>query len=440
MNQGDFILQMQPSPRSQLEVITGESNPDQSQRRGGVTRLTVDVPSARASGETRPPRWRTPEFFFYYVVFLAVVPWMVYSPIQLSASASFSALASYHPDALSYSETHPNYNLYHHRLAKGWFPGTEIVSVYFLCLDLFRAVMLYMVAWSRSSALLRISKSRPVMLHRNRIQFSSIWSLYIHTIDTSHDAQIGSLTDTLSQDNSDGQYRSFRLNLPALGVLMAAFFALKYAYMRPVLRGSAPADNLHRIPFYILVSLLMLTILHGASILKVLFILAMNYVLGKMTGGTRLAIPATWLFNGGVLLANKWYEGYAFGNLHPGFEFLVSRRHLVLLWPNHGPDDLNRMVGVASTRVGMLASTSPCYAWSHLALIITGLVPGPVLQMYDTDSLARVRRIQRLHCNCSQVKQWVTRSARQCSTHSQRTPSATILRMFSTLRCILQGP
>ena len=153
MNQGDFTLQMQPSPCSQLEVITGESNPDQSQRRGGVTRLTVDVPSARASGETRPPRWRSPEFFFYYVVFLVVVPWMVYSPIQLSASASFSALASYRPDAVSYSETHPNYILYRHRLAKGWFPGTEIVSVHFLCLGLFRAVILDMVAWSIALAL-----------------------------------------------------------------------------------------------------------------------------------------------------------------------------------------------------------------------------------------------------------------------------------------------
>lgn len=159
---------------------------------------------------------------------------------------------------------------------------------------------------------------------------------------------------------------------------MAAFFAFKYAYMRPVLRGSTPADNLHRIPFYILFSLLMLTILHGASILKVLLILAVNYVLCKVTGGTRLAIPATWLFNGGVLLANKWYEGYAFADVHPGFEFLVSRRHLVLLFHYHSPDDLDRMGGVASTRVGMLASTSPCYASSHSALTITGHVPGPV--------------------------------------------------------------
>jgi hypothetical protein len=74
----------------------------------------------------------------------------------------------------------------------------------------------------------------------------------------------------------------------------------------------------------------MLVVLHGASILKVLFISSVNYALAKVTGGTRLAIPTTWLFNAGVLLANKWYEGYTFGALHPGFAFLVSPR-LVLL-------------------------------------------------------------------------------------------------------------
>ena len=104
---------------------------------------------------------------------------------------------------------------------------------------------------------------------------------------------------------------------------MAAFFALKYAYMRPVLRVSAPTDNLHRLPFYVLLSLLMLTILHGASILKVVCILSINYVIAKATGGTRFAIPATWIFNGGVLLANQWYEGYTFATLHSGLAFLV---------------------------------------------------------------------------------------------------------------------
>ena len=87
MSAGDFLLQMPPTPRSQLEVITGESD-SQPQRRGGITRLTVDVPSARRTvGETRPSRWRTPEFFVYYAIFITAVPWMIYVPIQLSSSA-----------------------------------------------------------------------------------------------------------------------------------------------------------------------------------------------------------------------------------------------------------------------------------------------------------------------------------------------------------------
>jgi hypothetical protein len=149
-----------------------------------------------------------------------------------------------------------------------------------------------------------------------------------------YNVRIHGLANTALQDNSDAQYRSFRFNLPALGALMAAFFALKYAYMRPFLRISAPADNLYRLPFYILFSLLMLSILHGTSIVKVLCILSLNYLIARATGGTRFAIPATWLFNASVLVANEWYEGYTFGTLHSGLAFLVrptSAVSLVLL-------------------------------------------------------------------------------------------------------------
>lgn len=95
MSAGDFVLQMPPqSSPSQLEVITGENDPHTSSRRGGIIRLTVDVPSARhASGEPRPSRWRTPEFFLYYAIFLTAVPWMIYVPVQLSSSAYYSDLS-----------------------------------------------------------------------------------------------------------------------------------------------------------------------------------------------------------------------------------------------------------------------------------------------------------------------------------------------------------
>lgn len=94
MSVGDFVLQMPPQgPRSQLEVITGETDPHTSPRRGGITRLTVDVPSARYTpGEPRPSRWRTPEFLLYYAVIATAVPWMIYVPVQFSSSAYYFAV------------------------------------------------------------------------------------------------------------------------------------------------------------------------------------------------------------------------------------------------------------------------------------------------------------------------------------------------------------
>ncbi|KAH9070808.1 hypothetical protein EDB83DRAFT_2368449 [Lactarius deliciosus] len=73
-------------------------------------------------------------------------------------------------------------------------------------------------------------------------------------------------------------------------------------------------------------------ILHSASIIKVLIILSANYGLAKATGGTRFAVPVTWLFNGGVLLANEWCGGYAFASLHSGFTFLDSWRGVYPRW------------------------------------------------------------------------------------------------------------
>ncbi|KAH9065395.1 hypothetical protein EDB87DRAFT_1679872 [Lactarius vividus] len=74
---------MLAGPRSQLEIITGEGNPDKSQRRGGIVRLTVDAPSAHAAGKPQPPRWRTYEYFLYYFIFIVAFSWMVYIPIEV---------------------------------------------------------------------------------------------------------------------------------------------------------------------------------------------------------------------------------------------------------------------------------------------------------------------------------------------------------------------
>ncbi|KAI6099795.1 MBOAT, membrane-bound O-acyltransferase family-domain-containing protein [Pisolithus sp. B1] len=71
----------------------------------GIASLTVSIPSSKKykqpDGPSPPPRWKTPEFIFYYIVFVVVVPLMVWVPIRLS------------------SPTNANYPLFRHQL-KTW--------------------------------------------------------------------------------------------------------------------------------------------------------------------------------------------------------------------------------------------------------------------------------------------------------------------------------
>lgn len=112
MSVGDTIIDMPTDLRNdddatttsmELEPLQGSSsthtgnaadlhaNNGVKPSRRGILRLTVDVPvqSPSKPGSTRPaPRWRTPEFMFYGVVFSVVVPLMVWKPIDLSRGMS----------------------------------------------------------------------------------------------------------------------------------------------------------------------------------------------------------------------------------------------------------------------------------------------------------------------------------------------------------------
>ena len=127
------------------------------------------------------------------------------------------------------------------------------------------------------------------------------------------------------QDISDAQYRSFRNNLPILSVLVIVFHALKKLYLLALQRISRPQQNdrLHLVPFLLTFSLIMLTALHGTSILKILVILTLNYAIAKFCRGSKLGPILSWVFNGGILFANEWYEGYRFGHIHPALHSWV---------------------------------------------------------------------------------------------------------------------
>ncbi|RAL67864.1 hypothetical protein DID88_008590 [Monilinia fructigena] len=56
----------------------------------------------------QPSRWNTPEFYFYYFIFLTVVPYMFWIAYDVSRPSD------------------PNYHKYQHLLSDGWVPGRKI--------------------------------------------------------------------------------------------------------------------------------------------------------------------------------------------------------------------------------------------------------------------------------------------------------------------------
>jgi len=81
----DHIILQMPSNDHQLSPLEIEGLVN---RKGPsrIVKLTVDIPSSHPPQTTdTTPRWKSPEFFFYYVVFAAVLPVMVWIPVALSS-------------------------------------------------------------------------------------------------------------------------------------------------------------------------------------------------------------------------------------------------------------------------------------------------------------------------------------------------------------------
>lgn len=63
--------------------------------------------------------------------------------------------------------------------------------------------------------------------------------------------------------------------------------------------------------------------LHGASALKILIIISINYLISRYAGGSAISPFFLWAFNVLVLFANETYSGYRFASLHSSLEFMV---------------------------------------------------------------------------------------------------------------------
>lgn len=145
-------------------------------------------------------------------------------------------------------------------------------------------------------------------------------------------------------DNSDGQYAGFRNNIPILILVMFGHLAISkiasllvsntasgrpYQAIRSKSQNNIPNfRHLYTLAF----SIVFLTALYGASILKILALILVNYGLAKSLKKSKLAIVLAWTYCIGILFLNHAYEGYKFGMISPLLGFLDSINGVGLRW------------------------------------------------------------------------------------------------------------
>jgi hypothetical protein len=132
----------------------------------------------------------------------------------------------------------------------------------------------------------------------------------------------------LLQDISDPQYRTFRQNIPALIGLSAAYLLSSrlFSALRPQLFPQSTKTH-----FLVVFEVGMLLILHGIGAFKIGLIVFLNWALTawsvrRVSSGrapTWMTPAIVWSFNGAMLFANDYYEGYSLKAIHPSLAFLV---------------------------------------------------------------------------------------------------------------------
>ncbi|KAI9629437.1 hypothetical protein KEM48_012906 [Puccinia striiformis f. sp. tritici PST-130] len=130
-------------------------------------------------------------------------------------------------------------------------------------------------------------------------------------------------------DNSDSQYRRFRLGLPKLGLLLIAYLILSKLSQRLL--------RLKRVHFQSISSAVILTALHGTSVIKILVIVSLNYLISRLSFSSplnRLPSVLIWTTNLIILFANDYWDGYRFSHLSNSLGFLDNGlyRGLIPRW------------------------------------------------------------------------------------------------------------
>ena len=118
-----------------------------------------------------------------------------------------------------------------------------------------------------------------------------------------------------AQDNSDTQYHMVRNNIPILTVLAILSLGVKFLLQK--------LTSIKQTTFLFAFSIVFIFGLHGTNILKILFIMSINYLIAISLGSNKLNPVLTWFFNMGVLFAIEKNNGFSFSSISPVLAGLV---------------------------------------------------------------------------------------------------------------------
>ncbi|KAI9721426.1 MAG: glycerol transporter [Chrysothrix sp. TS-e1954] len=209
-------------------------------------------PDQTVQTKARPSKWRTKEYYFYYLVITVMVPIMFWVPYHVS------------------KESDPQYPKFAPLLSEGWIPGRKVVSV-------FDALQSY-IPVQRFNELEKDNSDQQYASFRNNIP-------YIGVVVIAHPL-LRRLFDTVYQSI----YRSPPPSQASHEAQLDAHLSQRISY-----------DTIFGAIF--------LVVLHGFSALKVLLLLYINFCIA--TKLPRNAVPAvTWTFSLIVLFGNEELEGY----------------------------------------------------------------------------------------------------------------------------------
>ncbi|CAM9248218.1 unnamed protein product, partial [Ectocarpus fasciculatus] len=140
-------------------------------------------------------------------------------------------------------------------------------------------------------------------------------------------------------DLTDGQWREFRSSLPLLSLAMFGSFALGRIY-NMYLNATGKKDRGGRVYVDLLYGVALVLLQHGRHSLIVFVLLALSYLVGKLTKGTRARVGVAWAF-GIFTIALK--ESYRVKRTYPvslyrnmtydiGYSFLLTRYGGMYSW------------------------------------------------------------------------------------------------------------